>query len=70
MFKIGDTVRLKSGGPLMTVTAVGKDDTKEQMVWTFWFVNSKVDKGLYPVVCEEYIFKRALVLTSGRSPSG
>jgi len=48
MFKIGDTVRLKSGGPLMTVTAVRKDDTKEQMVWTSWFVNNKMDKGLYP----------------------
>jgi uncharacterized protein YodC (DUF2158 family) len=48
MFKIGDTVRLKSGGPLMTVTAVAKDDTKAQMVWTSWFANNRVDKGRYP----------------------
>jgi uncharacterized protein YodC (DUF2158 family) len=48
MFKIGDTVRLKSGGPLMTVTAVEKDDTKGQTVWTSWFANNKVDKGRYP----------------------
>jgi uncharacterized protein YodC (DUF2158 family) len=48
MFKIGDTVRLKSGGPRMTVTAVDKDDTKGKMVWTSWFANNKVDRGHYP----------------------
>lgn len=46
MFKVGDTVRLKSGGPLMTAAAKG--DTKGQMVWTSWFVNNKEDKGHYP----------------------
>ena len=48
MFKIGDTLRLKSGGPLMTVIAVAKDDTKAQVDWTSWFENNKVDKGRYP----------------------
>jgi uncharacterized protein YodC (DUF2158 family) len=48
MFKVGDTVRLKSGGPLMTVTGVGNDEKRGQMVWTSWFVNNKEDKGHYP----------------------
>ena len=48
MFKVGDTVRLKSGGPLMTVTGIGNDRNKEQMIWTSWFVNNKEDKGHYP----------------------
>jgi uncharacterized protein YodC (DUF2158 family) len=48
MFKVGDTVRLKSGGPLMTVTSISMDDTKGQMVWTSWFVNNKEDKGHHP----------------------
>jgi uncharacterized protein YodC (DUF2158 family) len=48
MFKIGDTVRLKSGGPRMTVTAVDNDDTKERMVWTSWFTNNKMDTAQYP----------------------
>jgi uncharacterized protein YodC (DUF2158 family) len=48
MFKVGDTVRLKSGGSLMTVTGIGNDENKEQMIWTSWFVNNKEDKGHYP----------------------
>jgi uncharacterized protein YodC (DUF2158 family) len=48
MFKVGDTVRLKSGGRLMTVTGIGNDENKGQMVWTSWFVNNKEDKGHYP----------------------
>ncbi len=35
-FKVGDTVRLKSGGPTMTITAVGDDNGKIR-VWCSWF---------------------------------
>lgn len=37
-FKPGDLVRLKSGGPLMTVERIGKDsNTNEDAAWCTWF---------------------------------
>lgn len=37
-FNPGDLVRLKSGGPLMTVEQVGKlSQTGEDGVWCVWF---------------------------------
>jgi uncharacterized protein YodC (DUF2158 family) len=37
-FKAGDLVRMKSGGPLMTVEQVGKlTTTDEDAVWCTWF---------------------------------
>lgn len=37
-FSPGDLVRLKSGGPLMTVEQVGKlSHTEEDAVWCVWF---------------------------------
>jgi len=35
MFKVGDTVQLKSGGPVMTVTSLGSTDCD-----CTWFDNS------------------------------
>lgn len=37
-FKVGDVVRLKSGGPLMTVTSVGsRYEGSEVEAWCTWF---------------------------------
>ena len=39
-FESGDMVRLKSGGPLMTVEQAGKKAvTEEEAVWCIWFEN-------------------------------
>ncbi len=44
-FKIGDLVRLKSGGPTMTVSStVGTNGTKWQ-----WFAGKKMEWGSFPV---------------------
>lgn len=40
--KAGDIVRLKSGGPKMTVTQVGESAmVREPTVWCVWFVGAK-----------------------------
>lgn len=53
-FKIGDTVRLRSGGPLMTVTSVGTDERKGQMIWTSWFDDKNNEKnGHFPAATVE-----------------
>lgn len=46
-FKVGDVVRLKSGGPDMTVTNVGKESGM-LTVWCAWFVGTKQEKGYFP----------------------
>jgi uncharacterized protein YodC (DUF2158 family) len=51
--KVGDTVRLKSGGPLMTVTGVGHDRNHKPMVWCSWFTDNKEDRGTFPVEAVE-----------------
>jgi uncharacterized protein YodC (DUF2158 family) len=39
-FKPGDVVRLKSGGPRMTVEQVGKTQFGDDGVWCVWFETS------------------------------
>lgn len=43
-FKIGDTVRLMSGGPIMTVEEAGQAEIKCQ-----WFAGKKLEYGYFPV---------------------
>jgi uncharacterized protein YodC (DUF2158 family) len=46
-FKVGDTVKLKSGGPDMTVTRIGTAGD-EPMVWCAWFEGTRDVYGLFP----------------------
>jgi uncharacterized protein YodC (DUF2158 family) len=47
--KAGDTVRLKSGGPIMTIEAGGHDGE-----WVaVWFAGNKLRSGKFPAVTLE-----------------
>jgi uncharacterized protein YodC (DUF2158 family) len=46
-FKVGDMVKLKSGGPDMTVMKIGTAGG-EPMVWCVWFEGTKDAYGLFP----------------------
>jgi uncharacterized protein YodC (DUF2158 family) len=71
-FNAGDLVRLKSGGPLMTVEQVGKTHlTQEDAVWCVWSdkVGNKqvVQRDTFPpVVLEKAQKPGASVLRVGR----
>jgi uncharacterized protein YodC (DUF2158 family) len=43
-FNVGDTVQLKSGGPIMTVEELGSDN----YVCCLWFEKSKMERGNFP----------------------
>lgn len=47
VFVIGDTVRLKSGGPLMTVTELGETSDPKRYVYCTWFKSSNEIGGQY-----------------------
>jgi len=53
-FKKGDTVRLKSGGPLMTVTNYGESSYEGIKVWCVWFdeKNKKIESTFDPEALE------------------
>jgi uncharacterized protein YodC (DUF2158 family) len=58
--KVGDVVQLRSGGPLMTVSQVGKVHMSEiNSVWVDWFVQDKTpwkqDSGVFPVTSVKVI---------------
>ena len=48
-FKPGDTVRLKSGGPLMTVDTVNGDTVR-----TVWFEGTTKKQSNFPAVTLEH----------------
>jgi uncharacterized protein YodC (DUF2158 family) len=49
MFKVGDTVRLKSGGPLMTVEKVGSMYAGGDVrVYCVWFEKNAQQRGNFP----------------------
>ena len=48
-FNVGDTVQLKSGGPIMTVTYFGPDQFgASQTVQCMWFVGPDQRTGQFP----------------------
>jgi uncharacterized protein YodC (DUF2158 family) len=48
-FKVGDTVRLKSGSPVMTVIKVQPDDTSESNIACAWFSgDEEAHNGEFP----------------------
>lgn len=66
IFKEGDVVRLKSGGPRMTVTNVG-DRLGTASVWCSWFVGNKRDSEVFPVGAVEAVNTESVV--SGQESS-
>jgi uncharacterized protein YodC (DUF2158 family) len=51
--KVGDTVRLNSGGPLMTVTGIGDQEGGRTLIWCSWFTNDKEDRATFPMAAVE-----------------
>ena len=47
-FKLGDVVELKSGGPDMTINAIG-DNNGITSAWCAWFVGTKQEQGVFPL---------------------
>ena len=49
-FDVGDTVRLKSGGPKMTVESVDPDIDGEGTAYVYcaWFVHNEKKTGSFP----------------------
>jgi uncharacterized protein YodC (DUF2158 family) len=46
----GATVKLKSGGPIMTVDKIDTDGlTNLSRAWCQWFVNQELKTGSFPV---------------------
>ena len=45
--KVGDIVRLKSGGPKITVEQLGENYGKQQ-AWCIWFDGTKKMEGVFP----------------------
>ncbi|TPE60543.1 DUF2158 domain-containing protein [Sandaracinobacter neustonicus] len=49
-FKPGDTVQLKSGGPIMTIDQIGtRSGRPESAAWCQWFEKTKLETGVFPL---------------------
>lgn len=50
-FKIGDTVVLKSGGPVMTVKGPHRNLSTRELIGYYcqWFAGKKLEQGEFPV---------------------
>lgn len=46
-FVVGDTVQLKSGGPVMTVQKVPTNAKEESHYWCQWFAGKKLERGVF-----------------------
>jgi uncharacterized protein YodC (DUF2158 family) len=67
-FKEGDVVRLKSGGPIMTVEKIGEGPyTKESRVWCQWFDDKKQlqEKDFAPNVLQRHIPNSGFAVAGG-----
>jgi uncharacterized protein YodC (DUF2158 family) len=62
-FKIGDVVKLKSGGPKMTVSTI-----KDGEVWCTWFEDDKLARPYWfaPDMLERYTPNTPRVIRSAR----
>lgn len=52
-FEVGDVVKLKSGGPKMTVKGAGPNQSGDPTVWCVWFEGSKQLDGDFPAEAVE-----------------
>jgi uncharacterized protein YodC (DUF2158 family) len=64
-FKIGDSVRLKSGGPTMTVTHITSTGTE---VTCKWFARKQLEEGKFPAMALEYPPQKAAAKKEKEAP--
>lgn len=64
-FSAGDVVRLKSGGPDMTVRKIGSNDG-EPLVIVDWFEGTQSKNGAYPPSSLENATKRVVGVSNTR----
>jgi uncharacterized protein YodC (DUF2158 family) len=53
--KAGDTVRVKSGGPIMTVYEVGEDSFGKMCAWCSWFDGKVASRDAFHLVVLEKV---------------
>ena len=53
-FKVGDVVKLKSGGPIMTVAEVTEDEHRVQVHCTWFNKNEPLDKTFEEGLLKQY----------------